>query len=301
MKDEDFIARVRRHRPSALLPRIAEFASTRQESETWFRPGQRGIGTPWALAEIARVSIAYGNEHRRDANSPDVVACNLAYNDLDDPELVEGYQGPLAGFFLRMSEQLEYQLPALHEMSRSVSLLAHTTPTRLPKVIRPGWDRELFGTDLISFIAAGEMLHTATRPNSGRFNPKWLDQPNFEFVADYINPDHLRAGLDNYVADAATIAASNGRPNPSPWRRLDFNPLLGRPAVRGLHDDLLIPVPALTIRRLSPLGIYYAGIEKWGDRLRRRPRRPVRELHRQQPPHPRTWIRRSQLHLRHRQ
>jgi len=264
MKDEDFIARVRRHRPSALLPRIAEFASTRQESETWFRPGQRGIGTPWALAEIARVSIAYGNEHRQDANSPDVVACNLAYNDLDDPELVEGYQGPLAGFFLRMSEQLEYQLPALHEMSRSVSLLAHTTPTRLPKVIRPGWDRELFGTDLISFIAAGEMLHTATRPNSGRFNPKWLDQPNFEFVADYINPDHLRAGLDNYVADAATIAASNGRPNPSPWRRLDFNPLLGRPAVRGLHDDLLIPVPALTIRRLSPLGIYYAGIEKWG-------------------------------------
>ena len=142
---------------------------------------------------------------------------------------------------------LEYQLPPLHEMSRSVALFGDTTPTRPPKVIRPGWDRELFGTDLISFIAAGEMLHTASRPNSGRFNPKWLDQPNFEFVADYINPDHLRAGLDNYVADAATIAASNGRPKPSPWRRLDFNPLLGRPAIRGLHDDL----PSLSPHSLS--------------------------------------------------
>jgi len=267
MKDETFIARTRRHRPSALLPRIAELAATRQEPETWFRPGQRGLGTPWALAEVARVSIAYGNEHRHDATLADVVACNLAYNELEDPELVEGYQGPLAGFFLRMTEQLEYQLPLQHEMCRSVALLEHTSPTRKPKVIRPGWDQELFGTDLFNYIAAGQLLHTATRPNSGHFNPEWLDQPNFTFMAEYINPDDLRAGLNNYVTDADALAATNGRPAPSPWRRFDYNPLLGRPAVRGLHHDWLIPVPALVIRRLSPLGIYYAGMEKWGTRF----------------------------------
>jgi hypothetical protein len=98
-------------------------------TRTWFRPGERGFGTPWALAEVARVSIAYGNEHRKDAVVADVVARNLAFNELEDPDLVEGYQGPLAGFFLRMTEQLEYQLPPLHELSRSVALLAHTVPT----------------------------------------------------------------------------------------------------------------------------------------------------------------------------
>jgi hypothetical protein len=214
MKDEQFIDRVRRHRPSALLPRVAELAANHQEAETWVRPGRRGLGTPWALSEIARVSIAYGNEHRNDATTQDVIACNVAYNELEDPELVDGYQGPLAGVFLRMAEQLEYQLPLPNEISRSVALLANTTPTREPKVIRTVWDHELFATDLINYFAAGQLLHIAARPNLGRFNPEWLNQPSFAFAADYINPDALRTGLDNYATDAGVLKAANDRPAP---------------------------------------------------------------------------------------
>ncbi|WP_148575646.1 hypothetical protein [Nocardioides caldifontis] len=264
MRDEEFIARVRRHKPSALLPLIARFASTRMQPDDWMKEGQRGLGSPWALAEIARVCLAYGNQHRKDATFADLVACNDAYNELDDPEMVEGFNGLVAGFFLRISEQLEYQLPLRHEMTRAIALFNYTEPKRPLRVIRNGWDTELLGADLVTFIAAGEMLHIAAKPNQGRFNPKWLDQPNFSFLRDVTDPDLLRAAWTrSYVIDASEFAAQNGRPRPSVWRRYGHNPLLSRPAVSGLHEDWLIPVPALVVRRLSPLGLYYAGIKRW--------------------------------------
>ncbi|VXC15871.1 hypothetical protein [Nocardioides sp. AX2bis] len=265
MRDEDFIARVRRHKPSALLPLIAQFASTRILSDDWMKNGQRGFGSPWALAEIARVSLAYSNEHRKHATFQDLIACNDAYNELDDPEMVKGFNGPVAGFFLRMCEQLEYQLPARHEMTRALALFKFTEPRRPLRVVRDGWDTELLGVDLVSYIAAGEMLHFAAKPNQGRFNPRWLDQPNFDFIRDVIDPDLLRTAWNrNYVIDASEFAAQNARPRPSIWRRYGHNALLSRPVVRGVHEDWLIPVPGLIVRRLSPLGLYYAGVEHWG-------------------------------------
>ena len=235
------------------------------QRDEWLKDGQRGFGSPWALAEIARVSLAYGNEHRKDAAFADLVACNDAYNELDDPELVEGFNGPMAGFFLRMCEQLEYQLPVLHEMTRTIALFNHTTPNRPLRVVRPGWDTELLGADLVTFIAAGQMLHIAAKPNQGRFNPKWLDLPNFNFLPDVTDPALLRAAWDrSYVINASDFAAQNRRPHPSVWRRYGHNPLLSRPAVSGVHEDWLIPVPGLVVRRLSPLGLYYAGLEHCG-------------------------------------
>ncbi len=78
MRDEDFVATVRRRRPTSLVPLVADCASSHVEPETWFRPGTRGFGTPWAMAEITRVSVGYGNEHRPAATIDDVVRCNDA-------------------------------------------------------------------------------------------------------------------------------------------------------------------------------------------------------------------------------
>jgi hypothetical protein len=51
------------------------------------------------------------------------------------------------------------------------------------------------------------------------------------------------------------------------YRRFGYNPLSGKPAVSGVNDGLLIPVPAYILRKASPLGIYYAGVERWGGRF----------------------------------
>lgn len=264
MKDEDFVAMVRRSRPSSLIPLIADLAASRFLSESWSQPGQVGYGTPWALAEIARVSLAHGNEHRAAASKRDLARLNDAYNNLDDPQLSDKNDG-VAGFFLRNAEQLEYQLPLQPEMSRAVALLQNTTPIRPTKVIVPGWDQELFGCDLTTFISAGHLLHVAAISNSGRYSPAWLDSPAFAFLDDYLNLEHLKqACLNNYVIDAPGFRALNGLPRPSEWRRYSYNPLLGRPVISGYADNWLIPVPGLVVRRISPLGIYYAGMERFG-------------------------------------
>ena len=50
------------------------------------------------------------------------------------------------------------------------------------------------------------------------------------------------------------------------FRRFGFNPLTSRPVVTGLVPDRhIIPVPAALLRKASPLGIFYAGIARWGN------------------------------------
>lgn len=267
MRDEVFVQHLRRHRPSALLPLVAELASQRMEPVDWTRPGVVGLGTPWALAEITRVSVAYSNEHRGDAVATDALVLNDDYNELDDPELVDP-SSPIAGFFLRMSQQLAYQEKLLNEFARTTAILCDTTPEQPMQVIRPGWDEELYGGSLGDFVAAGQLLQTACKPNAGRFNPRWLDQPNFEFLRDVLDIDRLRKVMEaHFVITSAEFVEANGRPSPSSWRRFSYNPLLGRPVISGLpgpSGDWLIPVPGVLVRRVSMLGVYYDGVSRFG-------------------------------------
>lgn len=266
MRDEEFIARVRRHRPSTLIPKIAKLASQSMNPADWLRPGRRGLATPWALGEISRVSIAYSNEHRQDATTRDVLLCNDAYNALDDPELGDP-SAPVAGFFLRTSEQLVYQERLLNELARTTAILAQTPPKRAPTVLRPGWDEDLFGVTLAEFSAAGQLLHMACKPNEGRFNPAWLSLPSFAFLRDHVDLRRFgEAWQRNFIVDRQAFAVLNGRASPSPWRRFSYNPLLGRPAVSGFHDggDWLIPVPGMVARRISMGGVYYDGVQHFG-------------------------------------
>jgi hypothetical protein len=266
VKDDQFVARVRKHRASALIPQVAKLASQNMDPADWLRPGRRGLATPWALGEITRVSIAYSNEHRGDAAIRDVLASNDAYNELDDPELGDP-SAPVAGFFLRLSEQLVYQESLLNELARTTAVLAQTTPKRSPKVLNPGWDEDLFGVTLDEFMAAGQLLHMACKPNEGRFNPEWLRLPAFDFMRGRVDVDRLTNVWErNFVIGRDEFAAANGRPRPSLWRRYSFNPLLARPAVSGLLDnnDWLVPVPGFLARRISMGGVYYDGIQHFG-------------------------------------
>ncbi|WP_326613361.1 hypothetical protein OG949_34160 [Streptomyces scopuliridis] len=106
--DQEYVQRVRRQRPSALLPVIAA-ASARWHSDTWLESPYRKY-TPWALADIARVSIAYGNEHRGDGScsEDDLLRMLAAYASLTDIMIRDnGNYDSVSGWLLRVSgEQL---------------------------------------------------------------------------------------------------------------------------------------------------------------------------------------------------
>jgi len=133
--------------------------------------------------------------------------------------------------------------------------------------LRPGWQQELFSASLVEFVGAGQLLHFACQPNAGVFDPDWLDRPQLGEIAAVMDPEVLRrVWRDNYLTDTEGFRAVNGRPQPGPWRRFDFNPLGATPVITDLLGDgrWTIPSPGLLARRFSPLGVYYAGMRRWG-------------------------------------
>jgi len=131
--DAELVALVRRYRPSSLVPLLAEVAAQHMTRESWLESRQPGLYAPWVLAEVARVSLAHGNEHRQVATMADVTRCCAAYGAMGDPQLASNDPQGLSSFLLRIAEQLEYQGDLYLEMSRTAALFDQTEmPTDPP-------------------------------------------------------------------------------------------------------------------------------------------------------------------------
>ena len=264
--DEEFISRVRRHKPSSLVPWIAEVGAQYTEIGSWLK-GDYMRFTPWALADIARVSLVMGNEFRRDATREDLLHCAAAYVALGDPELGSGQPGATEGFLLRMGhEQLPLQQSIHGEIARTAALFEQTTPASNLKVIQPGWDEELLGCSLSQYVGTGFVVYAVAKGQRGRFSTDWFDQPGLEKITSEIPVDLMRHVLDDqFTGNRDFFRSYRSETNPSPYRRFTYNPLLGKPVVSGIGNALLVPVPMQVIRKISPLGIWYAGFDRWGD------------------------------------
>ena len=100
VSDYEYRQRVRRYKPSSLLPLIAAAAVRYRAQKDWLNSPYRKY-TPWALADAARVSLAYGTEfNRADATDRDLLQILNAYSRFDDPFL---RNEDLRAFMLRMA------------------------------------------------------------------------------------------------------------------------------------------------------------------------------------------------------
>lgn len=275
VKDVEFVQRVRQHAPSSLLPVVARCGAEFADPEK-YQTSRTAVYAPWVLAEIARVSLVRGTEFRsKPTTDSDLLSCCAAYQALSDPELGQRTTGALGHFLLRMAgQQLTFQPSHGNDLSRTVALLEQTSPGRTPETATPGWPERLLGCTLREYVGTAILLYAVALKNQGRFDFDWLAQPLDEEIIREIPADTLRRVIeDNFTADTDQIKAmqqaaeqKTGVPD-AQYRRFGFNPLSGKPAVAGVTDGLLIPVPAYILRKASPLGIYYAGMERWGPRF----------------------------------
>jgi hypothetical protein len=265
IKDDEYIGRVRKHKPSSLVPLIAEVGARYWEHDSWLESPYKAF-TPWALADIARVSLVTGNEYRKDATENDLLQCAGAYASLADPQLPRAQQDALEGFLLRKaSEQLVYGQSRRHELGRTAALFEQTPPVKPPKVMQSDWAEQLFGCSLSQYVGIGFLVHTASVKNHGRFSVEWLDASVNEPITKQLPVDLVRAVLDqHFIGDRQWFKNEDGLVAPSQDRRFTYNPLLGRPVVSGIAGELLVPVPGQVIRKISPLGIWYSGFDRWG-------------------------------------
>jgi hypothetical protein len=87
--DEEYVGRVLKYRPSSLVPWIAEVGAQYADIGSWV-DGDYMRFTPWALADIARVSLVLGSEFLRNATRADLLWCADGYRNLLEPELAFG-------------------------------------------------------------------------------------------------------------------------------------------------------------------------------------------------------------------
>jgi hypothetical protein len=122
--DYEYVQRVRWYRPSSLLPLIAAAAARYHEQEQWLNSPFRKY-TPWALADAARVCLAYGREHNRaEASEKDLLQILDAYSRFEDP-IVRDHDARAC--LLRMAgEQMTWQGLEPQALARTAAIFAQT-------------------------------------------------------------------------------------------------------------------------------------------------------------------------------
>ncbi|MGW0298141.1 hypothetical protein ACWDYK_15750 [Streptomyces anthocyanicus] len=265
------MARVRRHRPSALLPLIARASAAYSLESSWLDSPYRKY-TPWALADAARVSLACGNEYRKDANDADLLRVLDMYSQLEEPYLYEhdSDEDALGRWLLRASgEQMTYQEPVFAELARAAAMLTQTTATREARCLQPGWEEELLGTSLSHYVGIAQLLWASAISCEGRFDPESLEVPGAgRICAEIPAMTILSVAEKHFVTDTASFRQVNeqARMTTAPLlRRYEYNPLRGTPLVKGYGPGYLAPVSQLVPAKASPLGIYYTGVARFGN------------------------------------
>ncbi|MFJ3908946.1 hypothetical protein [Streptomyces vinaceus] len=284
VSEYEYRQRVRRHRPSSLLPLIAAtaaFYGSPERPDAWIDSPYRKY-TPWALADAARVSLAYGTEHgRSEATEQDLLRILAAYSRLKDPTLASTGDAAvrLRDFLLRTSgEQFVWQTPEYTALARTAAIYLHSAfPShRQARCLTPGWDSQVFGCSLTDYIASAQLLWLAAIVGAGRFDPVVLEAPGSERINAVVDRDVVLRVLDRHFAtDLTTFREAEKRSvsglaraagaHAAQLRRFTFNPLLDKPAVRGFGPGLLCPSPPLVARKATPVGVYFTGLAHFGN------------------------------------
>jgi hypothetical protein len=119
---------------------------------------------------------------------------------MNDPELASDSPDSLTSFFLRITSEQNYNQTPYNEVGRTVALFENTQASKELKVIRPGWDAELFGCTLSQYTGAGFFVQATAANNGGRFSAEWFNNPQLEPITAVLPSQVLAAAVDqNFV------------------------------------------------------------------------------------------------------
>lgn len=242
-----FTQRVRRYRPSQLLPVLAQL--TAHPTPNFAGIDELRLSPPWSAMAIARESIVRGNEHRQATAAPNDVRklMQLHHEVFVEPTepSVTALMGPL------IHEQITWQLHWQEELARALTLYGDPSLGEdLP------WESVL-GMSLLDAVRASLVLSLTVNHNGGRWNPSdlgvvyahesrdltaYVSREKVEVIAQ-----SLTASLDDIRSQAHEYEASLPKRDPN-LAKHPFNPLFGYPLVDLGKQGVWAPVGSLLWR-----------------------------------------------------
>lgn len=261
----------RRFRPSQLVPAIAQVSASLGEPPY---PNRLKVALPpWGLAVAARESILYGNEHRQSVSEISIAALMRRFFESDAlPALKPGDRGFLLSVMTAVTyEQFPWQESIYQELARSHAMLIGSLDHVDLEVLSRSALQELLGAPLGEAIGATFVLQVGAYQNNGVYNSRWLDQDNFKDVlqlyprsAIEAAASRLTATRDEFRADFAENSHGDKR-----VARYDYNPLVRTPFVDMGDGTVVTPAPRLIMRTVTPGGLYYPGLNRYGPAFAR--------------------------------
>jgi hypothetical protein len=259
----------RAYRPTELVPAIARVSSALGEPP--YADEVKRRWPPWGLAAIARESLLYGNEHRDKAvRDEGMVALLRKFFDADVPrEPAPGDTGVLVSLVTPiLYEQFPWQESMYEELARSHALMIEGLADVSTKVISESALAEVLGgVPLGEAIAATFVLQVGAYQNGGLYDSSWLDQDNFKEVLAVYPRRHVEVAAGRLTATQQEFQDDFAR-----WShgirehaKFDYNPLVRTPFVELADGVTVAPAPRLIMRTVTPGGLYYAGLERYGD------------------------------------
>jgi hypothetical protein len=154
------------------------------------------------------------------------------------------------------------------ELARSHALMIEGLAAIDTKVISESARAEVLGgVPLGEAIAATFVLQVGAYQNGGLYDRSWLDQDNFQAVLELYPRRHIEAAAGRLTATQREFQDDFAK-----WShgitelaKFDYNPLIRTPFVELSGGVTVAPSPRLIMRTVTPGGLYYAGLERYGD------------------------------------
>ena len=151
----EFVQKVRKYKPSELIPAIARLSASRPLVQTFNEEWR--LRPPWALAAMARESVLYGNEHRSSPMTSGALdELFNSFAQLADPRDEPTFNAMLTPL---AHEQFPHQESIYEEVARASHLWAPGTgvePFRWEDVIEVSLDAAIRACLMIASLATAQ-------------------------------------------------------------------------------------------------------------------------------------------------
>lgn len=247
------------YRPSDLLPAVA-FESTRIADRGVSSPNE--VALQWALADIARVSALYGNEHR--VSSVDNVSIQrLARSHANVLEPFES--GDSLRMLTRMAyEQFPFQEPDWSLIGRSRALLVEGL-TEVPglRVMSGSAMKEMLGAPLDQAVGAALALWAVAQVHGGWIAPSIFDDPQLHDLMSVVPREALESRIRSLTTSITEARNRQSTRVPPQFEKYSFNFLRSTPLLQWSDGRLLAPVPRFILWSVTPASLYFVGAERY--------------------------------------
>jgi hypothetical protein len=127
----------------------------------------------------------------------------------------------------------------------------------------------MLGCPVSDYVGLGQLLFTVATHRQGRADVDWVPENKLAVFTKLTSRAAVEAVLERHFATGAEeerARAAAGLISSDPlMRQYTPNPLRARPLVQGFGCDYLIPVTPAVLGKVSPMGLYYTGMEQFGS------------------------------------